>query len=122
MHSDEITTTPEGGAAARPSGPVAAAFVAAGVGSLVLGILTVLAEASEAAKGWLEFSASVGPLSGETILAVAAWLVAWAVLHAALRHRDVSPPGRLHVRRGAGRAGDPAHVPADLPGLRAGCV
>ena len=74
----------------RPSGPVAAAFVAAGVGSLVLGLLTVLAEASETVKGWLEFSAPVGPLSGETILAVAAWLLAWVVLHVALRERDVS--------------------------------
>ncbi|HXF73674.1 MAG TPA: hypothetical protein VNO79_13830 [Actinomycetota bacterium] len=96
MDENEITTTGEARTereADRPSGPVAAAFIAAGVGSLVLGLLTVLAEASEAVKGWLEFSAPVGPLSGETILAVVAWLVAWAVLHAALRERDL-PLGR----------------------------
>jgi hypothetical protein len=29
----------------------------------------------------------VGPLSGKTIMAVVVWLVAWAVLHVALRGR-----------------------------------
>src|SRR6266566_2045716 len=50
----------------RPEGPIAAAVIAGGVGAAALG---------------------VGPLSGKTILAVVVWLVAWAVLHAALRGR-----------------------------------
>jgi hypothetical protein len=92
MGANEITAKREAATergADRPSGPVAAAFIAAGVGSLVLGLLTILAEASEAVQGWLEFSAPVGPLSGKTVVAVVAWLVAWAALHAALRERDV---------------------------------
>ncbi|HXF71044.1 MAG TPA: hypothetical protein VNO79_00345 [Actinomycetota bacterium] len=70
------------------------AFVAAGVGSLVLGLftalVTALAEASQTVKGWLEFWAPVGPLSGKTTLAVAAWALAWAGLHRRLRGREVS--------------------------------
>lgn len=96
----EIRTIDESGArgaaqelptADRPFGPVAAAFIAAGIGALVLGILTTLAEASETVKGWLEWSKAVGPLSGKTVVAVAAWLVAWAVLHPVLRGREVRP-------------------------------
>ena len=75
----------------RPFGPVAAAFIAAGIGVFVLGILTTLAEASTAVKDALQWSDSVGPLSGKTIIAVAAWLVAWAVLHIAFRNRTLEP-------------------------------
>ncbi len=75
----------------KPFGPVAAAFIAAGVGVFVLGLLTTLAEASKGFADSLNFRDPVGPLSGKTILAVAAWLVAWVVLHVALRRREVSP-------------------------------
>jgi hypothetical protein len=80
-----------GAGADKPFGPVAAVFLAAGVGSLVLGILTTLAEANESIKSWLEWSTSVGPLSGKTILAVIAFVVAWVVLGIALRGRDPKP-------------------------------
>lgn len=69
-------------------GPVAAVFVSAGLGGLVLGLLTTLAEASETIKGWLELNERVGPLSGKTIFAVLAWLVAWAILHAVWKDKD----------------------------------
>jgi hypothetical protein len=77
----------------KPFGPVAAAFIAAGLGVLVLGVLTTLAEASESVKDFLQFSDPVGPLSGKTILAVGTWIVAWPILHLALRKRDPSPSG-----------------------------
>jgi hypothetical protein len=73
-----------------PFWPVAAAFLAAGFGVLVLGILTTAAEASADLKDWLQFSASVGPLSGKTILSVAAFVAAWIVLSLVLRGRQVS--------------------------------
>lgn len=73
----------------RPNGPVAAVMLAAGVGTVVLGILTTLAEASESVHDFLEFSERVGPLSGKTILAAAAFLLSWAGLHLALRRRDL---------------------------------
>ena len=71
----------------RPEGPIAAAIIAGGVGAAALGVVTTLAEASTGVKDWLAWSDRVGPLSGKTILAVVVWLVAWAVLHAALRNR-----------------------------------
>jgi hypothetical protein len=70
-----------------PTGPAAAALLAAGIGSAVLGGLTVLAEASAAAKSFLTFSKPIGPLAGKTIVAVFAWAVAWVLLHVLLRRR-----------------------------------
>ncbi len=85
----EPTTMPD--VPDKPFGPVAAAFFSAGIGALALGILTTLAEASESIKGKLELSKSVGPLSGKTIFAVAAWIVSWLILHFAIRDRKVDP-------------------------------
>jgi hypothetical protein len=39
----------------------------------------------------------VGPLSGKTILAVTVWLVAWTVLHIALRSRPYATRRALLV-------------------------
>jgi hypothetical protein len=72
----------------KPFGPVAAVFLAAGIGALVLGILTTLAEANEGVKSWLEWSTSVGPLAGKTIIAVIAFIVAWVVLGIGLQGRN----------------------------------
>jgi hypothetical protein len=71
----------------KPEGPIAAAIIAGGVGAAALGAVTTLAEASTRVSDWLAWSDRVGPLSGKTILAVVVWLVAWAVLHVALRRR-----------------------------------
>ncbi len=71
----------------RPEGPIAAAIIAGGVGAAALGLFTTLAEASTGFKDWLQWSDRVGPLSGKTIMAVGVWLVAWAILHVALRNR-----------------------------------
>jgi hypothetical protein len=38
-------------------------------------------------KDWLQWNDRVGPLSGKTLLAVAVWLAAWAILHVTLRNR-----------------------------------
>ncbi len=88
--ADVIKQTPEVAPAPRekPFGPVAAAFLSADVGALVLGILTTLAEASAGVKDALEFNESVGPLSGKTSIAVAAWGVAWAILYPVLKDRN----------------------------------
>ena len=71
----------------KPDGPAVAALLALGVGAVVLGLLTTLAQASTTVNGWLALNSAVGPLSGKTIFAVAAWLAAWAVLHLILRAR-----------------------------------
>jgi hypothetical protein len=73
----------------KATGPVAAALISAGVGSAVLGCLTTLAEASPAAKTFLNLYNPVGPLSGKTSFAVLAYLVAWVIL--AFAYRGKSP-------------------------------
>jgi hypothetical protein len=85
-----------GSAETKPNGPVAAAFVAAGVGSLVLGIFVVLNEMSEDVNQLLRFDenfglgSGVGPLSGKVTLAVIAYAVSWVILHIALRGKEVN--------------------------------
>ena len=88
---DTVSDIPQAQETDRPFWPVAAAFLAAGFGVLVLGVLTTLAEASVDVKDWLAFSSSVGPLSGKTLISVAAWVVAWIALSLALRGRNISP-------------------------------
>ena len=75
----------------KPFGPVAAVFIAAGVGAVVLGILTTLAEASGSIKDALQLNDGVGPLSGKTIFGVLAFLVLWGVLHTLWKAKDPSP-------------------------------
>ncbi|MBI5310152.1 MAG: hypothetical protein HZB14_03840 [Actinobacteria bacterium] len=74
----------------RVNGPAVAATLAAGIGSLALGIFVVLAEASTSMHDFLEFSKDVGPLAGKTILAVIVYLVSWGILHVMLKARDVA--------------------------------
>ena len=59
-----------------PNGAVAAALLAGGIGAFAVGLMTVLAEASEAIANLLRFSGPVGPLSGKTTVAVVIWLIA----------------------------------------------
>jgi hypothetical protein len=72
----------------KPTGPVAAALISAGIGSAMLGFLTTLAEASPAVKTFLSFYNPVGPLAGKTAYAVLAYAVAWALLAVVLRGRS----------------------------------
>ena len=78
--------------ATKPNGPVAAAFIGAGIGSLVLGISIVLSELDGSSPKLLDWSArfgigsGVGPLSGKVLLAAIAFFVAWGILY--YRWRD----------------------------------
>jgi hypothetical protein len=73
-----------------PNGPAAAAFLASGVGSAVLGLAIVLVEASpHHFKKWLSFYDPVGPLSGKTILAVAAFALTWIIAGLMFKGRNV---------------------------------
>ena len=76
----------------KPDGPGAAAMLAAGIGILVLGLLTTLSEVSTGLHDFLakfEFGQGVGPLAGKTILAVAGWAVSWVILAILWRGKDV---------------------------------
>jgi hypothetical protein len=77
----------------KPDGPAAAAMLAAGMGIFVLGLLTVLAEASVPIHDFLErweFGRGVGPLAGKTTIAVIAWALSWVILAAVWRRKDVN--------------------------------
>jgi len=74
----------------KPSGPAAAVILASGVGTFVLGLFTTLNEASSDINDFLGFSDDVGPLSGKTIIATAAFAVAWALLGFMWRGREVA--------------------------------
>ena len=88
----------------KPNGPVVAAFLAAGIGSLVMGIGVVLNEASATIKNAIGvdfnaflqfdknvgFGAGVGPLSGKVGLAVIAFAVSWVIFHLWLRGKEVN--------------------------------
>jgi hypothetical protein len=92
---EDVMNAPDNAAAPerereRSEGPAAAALLAAGVGSAVLGLLTTLAEASEDVKDWLALTDDVGPLAGKTVYAVGAWLVAWAVIGWLVRPKGVT--------------------------------
>lgn len=78
-----------GSAVEKPNGPVAAAILASGIGSLFLGIFVILSEASEGWHNALELTKGVGPLSGKTTFAVIIYLVSWAVLYGVLGKKDV---------------------------------
>lgn len=73
----------------KPSGAGAAAFLAAGIGSALMGLITVLAVVSEGVKNVLNLYDPAGPLSGKSTVAVLAWLVSWAVLHRLWKDEDV---------------------------------
>lgn len=75
----------------KPFGPVAAVFLSAGIGAVVLGILTTLSEASEGIKSALEWSKSVGSLSGKTIISSSVFFVMWGILHLTMKDKDLDP-------------------------------
>jgi hypothetical protein len=72
----------------KPTGPVAAAVLATGIGVFVLGVLTTLSEASTDIADFLQWSDDVGPLSGKTILSAVAFFASWGVLHLIWRRED----------------------------------
>lgn len=72
-----------------PNGAGAAAILAAGIGSAALGVLTVLGDAFDGLKSFLNFYNPAGPLSGVTTLAIVTWLAAWFVLARKWDGRDL---------------------------------
>lgn len=82
----------------RPNGGSVAAILAAGVALLMLGLVVIATEVSETwktrvfdlGKAAIPHAEHIGPYSGKEVVALASWVVAWVVLHFALRHRDVN--------------------------------
>lgn len=86
--------TSEPAAVTTPNGAALAAFLAAGIGAFALGLVVILNEA-----GAITVPAVYGPaggVSGRTSVAVAAWLLSWALLHARWRSRELEV-GRIRA-------------------------
>jgi hypothetical protein len=73
-----------------PNGPVAAAILACGFGCFVLGVLAVAADDSKSLASALNFSNPTGPLAGVTTIAIALWLICWAVLATRWKSKTVA--------------------------------
>jgi hypothetical protein len=95
MDERTVESEPEPSVTGKPNGPVAASYLAAGIGSLVLGLFVVLNEVSPDINSFLRFDqnfglgSGVGPLSGKVILAIIAFVVSWAALAYVWRGREV---------------------------------
>lgn len=73
-----------------PNGSGAAALLAAGIGSVVLAVLAILADHLPNIKSLMVFYKPTGPLSGVTTTAIVIWLAAWGLLDARWRRSDVA--------------------------------
>ena len=80
----------------KPNGPVAAAFLAAGIASLTLGIMVCLNELGGDISKFLAFDknyglgSGVGALSGKVTIMVLAYVISWVVLHFLWRGKEVN--------------------------------
>lgn len=63
-----------------PNGPAGAAILAAGIGSLALGLFAILGDAVSGIGRMFIFYRPTGPLSGVTTSTIAIWLIAWWIL------------------------------------------
>jgi hypothetical protein len=74
----------------KPSGPAAAAILAAGIGCFVMGLVTTVAAAVSTFSSAIAFVKPVGPLSGKSDIAIVAYFIAWLVLYLAWGRKDIN--------------------------------
>lgn len=72
-----------------PTGPGAAAILAAGIGSLALGVFAFAGDAVPAVNRIFSFWQPSGALSGVTTTAILIWLLSWFALSRRWARRDV---------------------------------
>ncbi len=96
-----VTGAIDGGYAARPrrpTGEAVAALLAAAIGMLTLAFVNQFTAGSPAfntwvhgiGKLWMPGAQGIGPYSGKETLSLVAWAVSWAILHPALRTRELT--------------------------------
>ncbi|MDR3534474.1 MAG: hypothetical protein P4L90_28415 [Rhodopila sp.] len=73
-----------------PTGPGAAAILAAGIGSLALGIFAFAGDAVPVIGRAFNFWNPTGALSGVTLTAIAVWLASWYALSRRWASREVN--------------------------------
>lgn len=72
-----------------PSGVAVAAFLAVAIGLVTLGIVNLWSAVDNGFKTAITLNSGIGPYSGKEVISFGTWLVGWAVLHFALRKRDM---------------------------------
>jgi hypothetical protein len=76
----------------KPNGPVSAALLAGGIGSAVLGLVTLINEtnSTSAFSKSLVWVKPVGGLSGKSSYAIIAFLLSWVILHFVWKDKDTN--------------------------------
>lgn len=82
--------SPQPPATMTPTGPAAAAVIAAGIGCFLIGVMTTLAEVSAGLGSFLTWNKGVGPLSGKTSIGVIGFFVAWLILSRMWGKKDIA--------------------------------
>jgi hypothetical protein len=74
----------------KPNGPVSAALLAGGIGAALFGLITLIYEVNDASAfaQSLSWYKPTGGLSGKSTLGVAAFFLAWAILHYAWKDKQ----------------------------------
>lgn len=70
-------------------GPALAAVFSAALGTALIGLATIAAQANVAIKNALNWWDPAGPLTGKTGVGVLAWLLSWLVLHCLWQGREL---------------------------------
>jgi hypothetical protein len=86
LKAERLVSAP-GAGQRTTNGAAAAAFLGAGIGSFATGMVLVLDETGIFSVPALYEPA--GGVSGRTTLAMVVWLVAWALLHARWKEREI---------------------------------
>ena len=92
----------------KADGPGAAAMIGAGAGVFMMGLLTVLAEASEAIGSFLgkfDMGVGVGNLAGKSTIAVITFFGVWLILHLMWKDKDVDLKKAFYIGAGLGVVG-----------------
>jgi hypothetical protein len=74
----------------KTNGAGAAAVLAAGFGSAMLGVMSFAGDKWPAVKTAMVWYKPTGALSGVTTVAIVAWLVSWAMLEGLWRGKNVA--------------------------------
>lgn len=72
-----------------PNGGAAAALLAAGIGCVALGVLSVLTSVFDPLSEALKFYGLADDISGVSTLMIAVWLLSWLILHRRWKQRQV---------------------------------
>ena len=70
------------------TGPIAAAIISSGIGSMIIGVMTTGAVLSAGLKGFLNLWNPAGALTGKTTMGILVWLISWFFLNANLKDKE----------------------------------